>query len=323
MKALVLDRFGTADGFRIADLPTPEPKAGEVRIKVLGSSINSWDWEVARGDFMARMSAPAKPARVLGGDVAGTVDALGEGVTGFAVGDAVYGDMTDCGWGGFAEFATATTDAVRLMPPGLDFIRAATLPQAGVLALQSVNRVALGPGSDVLVIGGGGGVGTFAIQLARLKGARVTAIDTAHKAGIMTEAGADIVLDRAEADPDRDAARYDLVIDPVLTRPVRAQLRLLKPGGAYAIVGGGMGTLLRSFVFSPILSRISGGGRTSGLVIWNPKGSPLDELTKLVVSGSVSPMVENVYPLEQGVDAMRHFATGRTLGKLVIAPQGE
>lgn len=322
MKALVLDRFGSADGFRVADLPVPVPKAGEVRIRVRAASINSWDWELARGDLVARMAAPPeKPARVLGGDVAGVVDALGDGAAGLAIGDAVYGDVTDSGWGGFAEFVTAKADAVRILPDGLDFIAAATLPQAGVLAHQAVSRVALGPGSDVLVIGGGGGVGTFAIQLARLKGARVSAIDDQHKAEAMARAGADIVLDRENTNPDTEAARYDLVVDPVLSRSVRAQFRLLKPGGAYAIVGGRYGVMLRTFVLAPLLSRIGGGGKTSGLVMWNPKGSELDELAQLVISGAVSPVIETVYQLDQGVDAMRHFASGRALGKLVIVPQ--
>ena len=322
MKALVLDRYGSADNFRLADIAVPEPKAGEVRLRVRASSINSWDWELARGDLVARMAAPPKkPARVLGGDVAGVIDALGDGVTGFAVGDEVYGDATGSGWGGFAEFATVKVDAVRRIPEGLDFIRASTLPQAGVLAYQAVNRVALGPGSDVLVIGGGGGVGSFAIQLAKLKGARVTSIDTLHKAETMARAGADVVLDRHETDPETEPARYDLVVEPVLRRSVRAQFGLLKPGGAYASVGGHYGVLIRTMLFAPMLSRFGGEGRSSGLVMWNPKGDELDELARLVLSGAVFPMIENIYPLAQGVDAMRHFASGRALGKLVIMPQ--
>ena len=139
MKALVLDRFGSVDGFRVAELPIPEVKAGEVRVRVRLRPINSWDWELARGDLVARMAAPPKSEqRVLGGDFAGTVDALGEGVTGLSVGDSVYGDLTCLGWGGFAEFAVAKAAAFFPMRDGLDYAAAATLPQAGVLALQSM-----------------------------------------------------------------------------------------------------------------------------------------------------------------------------------------
>lgn len=319
MQALVLDRFGSVDGFRVTEVEKPEPKPGEIRVKVRASSINSWDWELARGSLIARLAAPPRtPWRILGGDVAGIIDKLGEGVSGFAEGDAVYGDVTSSGWGGFADFVTAAAKAFRPMPPYLDFIDASTLPQAGVLALQAIGKRVLGPGSDVLVIGGGGGVGTFAIQMAKAAGARVTAIDDLHKAETMTRAGADFVLDRAETDLRTHAARYDLVVDPVLFGGVAAQFGMLRPGGVYAIVGGRGGALLQSVALGPLIGRLT--GKSSTLVMWSPRGPELDELAGLVERGTVIPVIEKVYPLAEGVAAMRHFAEGRALGKLVIAP---
>ena len=321
MKALALDRYGGVDGFRIADMPVPEPGAGQVLVRVHAASINSWDWEIARGDLFARLASPFKPAHaILGGDIAGTVEAVGAGVSGFHPGDAVFGDVTGQNWGGFAEYCIARADGLQRKPDDLDFVTASTLPQAGALALEAVNKHRLGLGSDVLVIGGGGGVGSFAIQLAKLKGARVTAIDSAAKAGVMEASGADIVLSRETADLRRDPARYDLVVDPVACKGLRASLRLLKPDGYYAVIDGRVGALLQTGLFGPMIApRV---GKNAGLVIWRQNhAGEMAELVGRIRAGRLKPVIERVYPLEDGVAAFRHFASGAALGKLVIAPQ--
>ena len=248
------------------------------------------------------------------------MDALGEGVSRYAIGDAVFGDVTGQHWGGFAEFAIASAETLQRKPAELDFTAAATLPQAGALALEAVGTHTLGLGKDVLVIGGGGGVGSFAIQLAKLKGARVTAIDSMRKASVMDASGADIVLDRAEADLRDLSGRFDLVIDPVVQRGLGANLGLLRPGGNYAVIGGRIGALLQTGLLGPLIApRL---GKKAGLVIWrqNDPGE-LDELARRVISGRLKPMIERVYPLDEGVEAFRHFGSGAALGKLVIAPQ--
>ena len=321
MKALVLDRYGGIDGFRVAEMPVPEPGTGEVRVRVHAASINSWDWEIARGDLLARLFSPLKPAHsILGGDIAGTVQAIGAGVSAFQPGDTVFGDVTGQNWGGFAEYAIARADGLQRKPDALDFETAATLPQAGALALEAVGKHRLGLGSDVLVIGGGGGVGSFAIQLAKLKGARVTAIDSAAKAGVMEVSGADIVLSRETADLRRDPARYDLVVDPVAHNGLKANLDLLKPGGYYAVIGGGLGPLLQTGLLGPLIApRL---GKHAGLVVWRQNDAgEMSELVGRVLAGRLKPIIERVYPLEDGVAAFRHFASGKALGKLVIAPQ--
>ena len=321
MKALILTRYGSADAFGIAEVAVPEPGPGEVRVRVHAASINSWDWEIARGDFTARLSSPFKPAHaILGGDIAGTVDVVGEGVTRLAAGDAVFGDLTGQHWGGFAEFAIAKADTLQRKPAELDFVAAATLPQAGALALEAVNKHSLGLGKDVLVIGGGGGVGSFAIQLAKLKGARVTAIDIARKASVMEASGADIIVDRAGTDLRHLSARFDLVIDPVARNGLRANLGLLRPGGHYAVIGGRIGAVLQTGLFGPLIAPRF--GKQAGLVLWRSNDpAELDELAKRVIAKRLKPMIEHVYPLEEGVEAFRHFGSGAALGKLVIAPQ--
>ncbi|MBU1176516.1 MAG: NAD(P)-dependent alcohol dehydrogenase [Alphaproteobacteria bacterium] len=320
MRALVLDRYGGADAFRVADVPVPEPGAGEVRVRVHAASINSWDWEIARGQLFARMESPFRPARaVLGGDIAGTVDAVGTGVTRFASDDAVFGDVTSQRWGGFAEYALARADTLQRKPDHLDFVTASTLPQAGALALEAVFKHRLGLGSDVLVIGGGGGVGSFAIQLAKLRGARVTAIDSAQKSAVMEAAGADIVFDRDNTDVRRQPARYDLVIDPVARHGLWSSLALLKPGGCYAVIGGRVGALVQTGLLGSLIAPRF--GKTAGLVFWRQNDAgEMAELVERIRAGRLKPMIERVYPLEDGVAAFRHFASGRALGKLVIAP---
>ena len=321
MRALVIDRYGSADNMRVAEVPVPEPGPGEVRVRVHAASINSWDWEIVRGELTARLFSPFKPAhKILGGDIAGTVEALGEGVTTLTIGDAVYGDVTSHNWGGFADCALAKAGALQKKPDHLNFVDVASLPQAAALALEAINKHPVGGGRDVLVIGGGGGVGSFAIQIAKARGARVTAIDMRDKASVMERAGADIVLNREETDIRRQSARYDLVVDPVVRHGIRACLDLLKPGGTYAVIGGRLGAVLQSGLIGPMLAPKF--EKKAGLVMWRQNdAAELAEITRLIETGKLTPIIERVYPLTEGVEAFRHFGSGRALGKIVIAPQ--
>ena len=319
MKAMVFDRFNSLESFRVADVPVPEPGKGEIRVQVRAATINSWDWELARGDLLARMAAPTGKDKVLGGDLSGIVDKVGEGVTGFSPGDAVYGDVTNCGWGGFAEFATGKAKSFNMKPPELSFSVAATLPQAGMLAMNAVGKFDLVYDTDVLVIGGGGGVGTFAIQLARAAGARVTAIDSALKAETMKRAGAAIVLDHQKHDLDRAGHTYDFIIDPIVSRSLPKQLRLLNTGGTYAVIGGKSWPLLQTALFGPMIAALA--EKKATLVMWEPGGAQLDQLAQMVIKGVVRPVIERVFTLDEAPAAMRHFAEGRTAGKVVIVPK--
>ncbi len=184
MRALVYERYGPPhEVLRLVDLPQPTPGPGEVLVRVRAASVNSWDLDLLTGSPLGRLEAPFKPKRqVLGADIAGTVEAVGDGVSAFLPGDHVFGDLSEGKWGGFAEYAVARAGELAHIPSGLSFVKAAALPQAGALALQALrSSPSIGPQSDVLINGAGGGVGTFAVQMAIALGVSVTGIDHAVK----------------------------------------------------------------------------------------------------------------------------------------------
>jgi NADPH:quinone reductase-like Zn-dependent oxidoreductase len=199
MRAIVYDRYGSPDELKVADVPVPEPKAGQVRVRVAATSVNLSDWEGLRGSpLYARIGGFRRPrVRTLGSDIAGWVDAVGSGVTRFEVGDEVYGDNLRM-MGGFAEQAITPESVLAHKPAGLTFAEASTIPQAGAIALQGTSGIS--EGSRVLINGGGGGSGSFAIQQAKRLGAHVTAVDNAGKLDHMRSLGADAVIDYQRGD---------------------------------------------------------------------------------------------------------------------------
>ena len=200
MRAVRYERYGGPERLHLVELPTPAPAPGEVLVRVRAASLNSWDWDLLRGrPVIARIGGLFRPRLpVLGADVAGEVVAVGDGVTAFAVGDRVHGDLSGAGWGGFAEFAVAPVTDLRRIPDGIGFVDAAALPQAGGLALQGLRLARVGAGDHVLVNGAGGGAGTLAVQLARRAGAEVTAVDRADKLDLLTRLGATRAIDLAD-----------------------------------------------------------------------------------------------------------------------------
>ena len=243
MRAAVYDRYGPPDVLRIEDVPVPTPGPNQVLVEVVATSVNLSDWESLRGSpGYARIGGLRSPAhRTLGSDIAGRVQAVGDGVTRFRPGDEVYGDNLAL-MGGFAEYAVAAESALAHKPPGLTFAQASTIPQAGAIALQGTTGAAAG--RRVLVNGGGGGSGSFAIQLAKRLGAHVTGVDNARKLEFMRSLGADDVLDYRRDDFTRGEP-YDLVLDLVASRSVFAYRRALARGGRYRCVGGPVRALLR------------------------------------------------------------------------------
>jgi NADPH:quinone reductase-like Zn-dependent oxidoreductase len=241
----VCDRCGSPDVLRLEDIPAPRlERDDDVLVKVAATSVNSWDWDLLTCTpwLMNRITAPRGPRhRVLGADVAGRVEAVGAAVTRFRPGDAVYGDVSGCGWGGLGEYVSVPDRVLAPMPAGLGFEQAAAVPQAGVLALQGLRyRGELRPGDAVLVNGAGGGVGTFAIQLAKASGALVTGVDSASKLDGMRSLGAHEVIDyRRERFSDRRGG-YDRIVDVVLRGSIIPRSRALRPGGVYGVIGGHM-----------------------------------------------------------------------------------
>ncbi|MET0523470.1 MAG: NAD(P)-dependent alcohol dehydrogenase [Nocardioides sp.] len=317
MKAVVYDRYGSPDVLRIEDVPIPAPAAGQVRVKVAATSINLSDWENLRGSpAYARLGGLRRPAhRTLGSDIAGVVDAVGDGVTRFRTGDEVYGDNLAL-MGGFAEYAVAAESSLAAKPVQLTFAEASTIPQAGAIALKGTARVEAG--NRVLINGAGGGSGVFAIQLAKRLGAHVTGVDNAAKQDFMRSLGADEVIDYRRDDFTRTTTPYDLILDLVAHRSVFAYRRALAPGGSYRCVGGSVRALLRVLIVGAVIGR--GTGRSIGVLVVKEGPPHFQPVADLCVSGELRIHIDRVFPLDEAAAALTHHGEGRALGKVVVAP---
>lgn len=320
MRALVYDRYGPPETLRLEQLPRPQPGPDEVLVRVEVTSLNSWDWDLMVGTSMGRVNGPfGPPRRVLGADIAGTIETVGAGVTGFAPGDRVFGDLSTGRWGGLAEFVVAKASVLATIPDGLSFIDAASLPQAGSLALQALRRrPQLGQGSRVLINGAGGGVGTFAVQLARSVGAHVTAVDRAEKRTALLALGADSFIDYRQADYTAAADRYDLVIDVVASRPIGHYARVLSDGGTFVAIGGTFGTLIQT----ALLGRLTGQSRRLEVLVYRVSAQDCAVLARHALEGTIKPVIDGVHPLAQGATALRRIGDGLAIGKVMVTPPG-
>jgi NADPH:quinone reductase-like Zn-dependent oxidoreductase len=316
MKAAVYDRYGSPPELR--DVPKPSPGDNDVLIRVHASSVNSWDWDKFAGTLQGKLESPSKPKNpILGADVAGTVEAVGGRVTRFKPGDAVFGDIAESGWGGFAEYARTAEKYLVLKPDGMSFEQAAAIPQAGLLALQALRKRKIVPGEKVLINGAGGGVGTFAIQMAKHFGAEVTGVDRGEKLDVMRSVGADHVIDFAEVDFTQTGQRYDCILDVTTRHSMFAYARALNPGGRYVVVGGSMRAIFRAVTVGALISLL--GGRKIGLLLWHPSTDDLEEMKALFAAGAVVPVIDRTYPLAEAGEALRHVGEGRARGKIVIS----
>jgi NADPH:quinone reductase-like Zn-dependent oxidoreductase len=320
MKAIVFTQYGSPDGLELKEVPKPTPKDDELLIRVHASSINSWDWEFLNGTpfvnrVMFGLLKPKPEKQILGADIAGTVEAVGRHVTRFQLGDEVFGDLWS-NWGGFAEYACANETSLEPKPANSTFAEAAAVPQAGVLALQGLRKAGqMRPGQKVLINGAGGGVGTFAIQLAKLSGAEVTGVDAAHKLNIVRSVGADHVIDYTQEDFTKTGERYDLIIDCQNFRSMFDNKRALRPGGTYAMVGGSRILPLFFLSFCASLTRES---RKFRLVMEGPNKG-LADLKELIEAGKLIPIVDRTYQLSEVPEGLRYFGEGRHKGKITIA----
>jgi NADPH:quinone reductase-like Zn-dependent oxidoreductase len=317
VRAAIYDRYGSPDVLRTEEVPTPSPGAGQVLIRVAATSINLSDWECLRGSpLYARIGGLRAPARrTLGSDIAGWVERVGEGVTRFEHGDEVYGDNLALK-GGFAEFAVAPEAALAHKPQELTFAQASTIPQAGAIALQGTDGAA--DGVRVLVNGGGGGTGSFAIQLAKRCGARVTGVDNARKLDFMRSLGADDVIDYRSEDFTRSDEPYDLILDLVAHRSVFAYRRALARGGRYRCVGGSVRALLRVLTIGSVAGVLT--GRRIGVLAVREGPPHFEALAELCGSGEVAIHIDRTFGLDDVRAALTHVGEGRALGKVVVTP---
>lgn len=316
MKAVVYDRYGPPAVLRVEEVPLPSPSTDQVLVEVAATSVNLSDWECLRGSPMyARLGGLRAPKRrTLGSDIAGRVAAVGDAVTRFRAGDVVYGDNLQL-MGGFAEYTLAPESALAHKPDELTFAQASTLPQAGAIALQGTADVMAG--QRVLVNGGGGGSGAFAIQLAKRAGAHVTGIDNADKQAFMQSLGADEVGDYERQDLD-DFAPFDRILDLVATRSPFACRRALAPGGRYQCVGGAVRTLLPIVTVGSLLGRVT--GRRIGILAVQQGPTHFEPLAEHCLAGDVTIHIDRTFDLDDVAEALAHVGEGRALGKVVVAP---
>ena len=316
MRAIVQPRYGPPESVELRDVPKPKPKAGEVLVRVMASSVNAADLEILSGSILVRMAAPRRPAsRIAGSDVAGVVERVGPGVTGPVVGDEVMGDLSEHGYGAFAEYAAAPAEALCRKPARLSFDQAAAVPSAAWVAIKGMREVE--PRSRVLVNGAGGSMGTFAVQMAAARGAHITGVDSAAKLELIRELGATETIDYATADPTQGDERYDLVLDVFARRSVREWRRVLTPTGAYRMVGGSTWRILSGFAVGTLVSRTS--DQQLGVLLgWPHSRRDMDEVNELLESGAIRSVIDRTYPLEEAAAAMRRVEDGLAHGKVVI-----
>ncbi len=309
MRAIVYDK--KAQPFRLVerDLPIPEPMRGELRVRVLAASVNAADWRSMKLGIIPR-------SRVFGADVCGIVDSIGLGVRGWKAGDAVVGDLSNYGFGGFAEFACASAEAFVGKPEGLGALDACAVPLAAVTALQALRLGGSpGAGADVLVVGASGGVGSFAVQLAKLSGARVTAVTSGGNANAVMALGADRVIDYAGDGFARADDRFDLVLAVHGNASIGTYRRLLKPRGTCVVVGGSLRQVFAALLLGPLLSR---GGRKHRALSARSNAADLSHVLDLAAAGTVVSPIERVYAFNEIPQAMDYAQRGHAKGKLVI-----
>ena len=321
MKALILRKYGSPDYLEIQDVEKPSPTGDQVLIKVNAVSVNDWDWGLLQGSpfvpnrFMAGLF---RPSIIIGSDIAGVVEAVGSAVSSYKPGDEVYGDLSGCGFGGFAEYVCAPQSAVRLKSPDMTFAQAAAIPQAGMLALQGV--MADGQpeqGQSVLVNGAGGGVGSIAIQLLKLQDLEVTGVDSAAKLDAMRSWGFDHVIDYRTEDFTRNGRRYDLIIDVKTDRSPADYERALNPNGVYATVGGSLSALLKVALSGIRISR----ARDKKLqVIGLQTNRDLAYFNELFEAGQFEPVIDAEFAFTDNDvrNAFHHFGAAAHQGKIVV-----
>ena len=318
MKAIVYTKYGLPDVLQLKEVEKPTPKDDEVLVKVHAASVNDWDWGLLRGKpFMSLIPGLLKPKyKILGGDIAGRVEAAGRNVKQFHPGDDVFGDLCQCGWGGFAEYVCARENALTLKPGSMSFEEAAAIPQAAMLALRGLRyKGRIQPGQKVLINGAGGGAGTFAVQIAKSFGAEVTGVDSTRKLEMMRSIGADQVIDYTKTDFTKNGQHYEFILDFAAHHSIFDYKRALSPKGIFVVVGGSTARIFQAVFLGALISMT--GGKKMGLLMHKPN-EDLAFMIELFEAGKVVPVIDRRYPLSEVPEALRYFGEGQAKGKLVI-----
>jgi NADPH:quinone reductase-like Zn-dependent oxidoreductase len=318
MKAIVHEKYGSPDVLQLKDVEKPTPQDDEVLIKVYAASVNQYDWHFLTADiFLIRLMGGGllKPKNTrLGADVAGRVEAVGKNVKQFQPGDEVFGDI---GHGGFAEYACAPESRLALKPANLSFEEAAAVPMAALTALQGLRDTGqIQPGQKVLINGAAGGVGTFAVQIAKLFGAEVTAVCSTRNLDQARSIGADHVIDYTKENFTQNRQQYDLIFAANGYHSLSAYKRALTPKGIYVMAGGSTAQIFQAMLIGSRMSET--GGRKMGGVSAKIDQKDLTILKELLEAGKVVPVIDRCYPLDEAAEALRYLGEGHARGKVVI-----
>jgi NADPH:quinone reductase-like Zn-dependent oxidoreductase len=314
MKAFVREKYGPPSTLQMVEVERPEPNAGEVLVKVLAVSVNPADWHCMRGKPLfsrATLGLLRPKHRILGGDIAGQVEAVGSGVTRFQPGDEVYANLLDHGYGGFAEYVSAPVDVVALKPANLSFEEAAAVPTAAGTALQGLSHHGeIQPHQKVLINGASGGIGTFAVQIAKSSESEVTGVTSTGNLDLVRSLGADHVVDYTRTDFATNGRRYDLILDTIGNRSVADIRRALADGGKAAVVG---------FTSVPKLISVSlRRGKDIAMVSAHVATKDLELLSKLIEDGKVRPQIDRRYMFAEIPEAIAYLEQGHARGKVVV-----
>ena len=321
MKAIVYTKYGPPEVIELKEVEKPTPKDNEVLVKVHAASVNPLDWHALRGTpFMFRLMGGGllKPKnKILGADVAGRVEAVGRNVKQFQPGDEIFGDLYWCGSGGFAEYVSVPENALALKPASTTFEEAAAVPQAAFTALHGLrDKGQVQPGQKVLINGASGGVGVFAVQIAKSFGAEVTGVCSTRNLDMVRSIGADQVIDYTQEDFTQNGQRYDLILDNVGNRSISDSKHALSPKGIYVLVGFSMSLMFQVMFLGPWISMT--GSKKMGILFPKENKKDLVFMKELLEAGKVVPVIDRRYPLSEVAEAIRYLEEGHARGKVVI-----
>ena len=302
---------------QLKEVETPKPKDNEVLVKIHAASLNAADLDFLKGRFQPSFSRKSG-FKILGSDIAGRIKTIGRNVTQFQPDDEIFVDLSNCGLGAFAEYVCVPEKELRLKPTSMTSEEAATVPQAAVVALQGLRKKReIQPGQKVLIKGAGGGMGTFAVQIAKSFGAEVTGVDSTGKLDMIRSIGADHVIDYTQVDFTKSGERYDLILDTAAHHSIFDCKRALYPKRIYRLVGGSGKLILQAVFLGPLISIFT--SKKLGIVGWKPnKKEDMVFLGELFEAGKVVPVIDRRYPLSKAAEAFRYLEEGHHHGKIVI-----